>query len=94
MRYMKCLAAICLLFAMATPVYAGTGGTEFQAMYDWFSGIIQGVGGRTIAVLALIGAIAASAVTMRTAGIGTFLFVLVMAAFGVSIVTSMITGVV
>lgn len=38
------------LFIVASNVYAGTGGTEFQQLYDMLTGWTNGVLGKTIAL--------------------------------------------
>lgn len=79
---------------ISVPAFAGTGGSEFSGIYDWFTGLIQGTGGRLLGVLALIGAVAVSAVSLRVGGIGGLLFVVIASAFGVAFVNSMITAIV
>ncbi|MEW8701721.1 MAG: hypothetical protein AB2601_19855 [Candidatus Thiodiazotropha sp.] len=79
---------------ISTPVLAGTGGAEFTDLYEWFTGLIQGTGGRLLGVLALIGAVALTAVSLKVGGIGGLLFVVIASAFGVAFVNSMITALV
>jgi len=88
----RVLAVLALTLLVSAPALAGTGGTEFAGVYDWFAGLIQGTGGRLLGVLALIGAVAVSAVSLRVGGIGGLLFVVIAAAFGVAFVNSMITA--
>lgn len=88
------VAVVVATLLISTPVLAGTGGTELADLYDWFVGLIQGTGGRLLAILALIGAIALTAVSLKVGGIGSLLFVVIAAAFGVAFITSMITAVV
>jgi hypothetical protein len=87
-------AALAVMLLISSPVLAGTGGTEFVDLYDWFTGLIQGTGGRLLGVLALIGAVAMTAVSLRVGGIGGLLFVVILSAFGVAFVNSMITALV
>jgi hypothetical protein len=82
------------MMLISTPVLAGTGGAEFTQVYDWFTGLIEGTGGRLLGVLALIGAVAMTAVSLRVGGIGGLLFVVLLSAFGVAFVNSMITALV
>jgi hypothetical protein len=84
--------AVALL--ISTPVLAGQGGAEFTDLYEWFTGLIQGTGGRLLGVLALIGAVALTAVSLKVGGIGGLLFVVIASAFGVAFVNSMITALV
>ncbi|WP_127476674.1 hypothetical protein [Sulfurivermis fontis] len=87
------LAAIVLAVA-AAPALAGTGGAELQPILDWFTGLVQGTGGKLIAVISLLGAIAVTAFTFKVAGIGGLLFIVLGAAFGVAFINSIITAVV
>lgn len=86
------LFVLVIALAVCAPAWAGTGGAEFQGIYDWFTGLIEGTGGRLLGVLALIGAVAVSAVSLRVGGIGGLLFVVIASAFGVAFVNSMITA--
>jgi hypothetical protein len=85
---------LAVMLLISSPVLAGTGGAEFVDLYDWFTGLIEGTGGRLLGVLALIGAVAMTAVSLRVGGVGGLLFVVIMAAFGVAFVNSMITALV
>jgi len=82
-----------LVFA-ATPALAGTGGDELTGIYDWFVGLVEGTGGKLLAVIALLGAIAVTAVSFKVGGIGSLLFIVLGAAFGVAFINSIITAVV
>lgn len=42
------------IFVIATNVYAGTGGTEFQGLYDLLTGWTTGLLGKTIALAAFL----------------------------------------
>ncbi|MEJ2406880.1 MAG: hypothetical protein P8171_21805 [Candidatus Thiodiazotropha sp.] len=86
--------ALATMLLISSPILAGTGGAEFVDVYDWFTGLIQGTGGRLLGVLALIGAVAITAVSLRVGGIGGLLFVVIASAFGVAFVNSMITALV
>jgi conjugal transfer pilus assembly protein TraA len=88
------LFVVAVALAISAPALAGTGGAEFSGVYDWFTGLIQGTGGRLLGVLALIGAVAVSAVSLKVGGIGGLLFVVIASAFGVAFVNSMITALV
>jgi conjugal transfer pilus assembly protein TraA len=88
------LFVIAEALVISAPALAGTGGAEFSGVYDWFTGLIQGTGGRLLGVLALIGAVAVSAVSLKVGGIGGLLFVVIASAFGVAFVNSMITALV
>lgn len=46
--------AVMALFIIASNVYAGTGGTEFQALYDMLTGWTTGLLGKTIALGAFL----------------------------------------
>lgn len=92
---LSALVLVALMLGLfAVPAYAGTGGSELQGIYDYFSGLVQGTGGKLIAVIALLGAIAVSGISMKVGGIGGLLFVVISAAFGVAFINSMITGVI
>jgi hypothetical protein len=86
--------AFAAMLLISSSVFAGNGGAEFVDIYDWFTGLIQGTGGRLLGVLALIGAVAMTAVTLKVGGIGGLLFVVILSAFGVAFVNSMITALV
>lgn len=88
------LFVVAVALVISAPALAGTGGAEFSGVYDWFTGLIQGTGGRLLGVLALIGAVAVSAVSLKVGGIGGLLFVVIASAFGVAFVNSMITALV
>lgn len=89
------LFVVGVALVISAPALAGTGGAEFSGVYDWFTGLIQGTGGRLLGVLALIGAaVAVSAVSLKVGGIGGLLFVVIASAFGVAFVNSMITALV
>jgi len=42
-----------VLFTSATAVLAGTTGTEFQSLYNWLTGMVQGYFGKAAAVAAI-----------------------------------------
>ena len=48
----KCALALVLLTA-ATSVLAGTTGTEFESLYTWLTGLVQGYFGKAAAVAAI-----------------------------------------
>ena len=48
----KCALALVLLTA-ATSVLAGTPGTEFESLYTWLTGLVQGYFGKAAAVAAI-----------------------------------------
>lgn len=88
------VVALMVTLLISTPVLAGTGGAELTDLYEWFTGLIQGTGGRLLGILALIGAVAVTAVSLKVGGIGGLLFVVIASAFGVAFVNSMITALV
>ena len=51
-EWIKGALALVLLTA-ATGVFAGTTGTEFQDLYTWLTGLVQGYFGKAIAVAAI-----------------------------------------
>ena len=48
----KCVLALALLTA-ATTALAGTTGTEFESLYTWLTGLVQGYFGKAAAVAAI-----------------------------------------
>ena len=87
------LITVAVVLAFITvPAFAGTGGDELSGIYDWFVGLIEGTGGRLIAVLALLGALAITAVSYKVGGVGGLLFVVLGAAFGTAFINSIITA--
>ncbi|MFH1872647.1 MAG: TraA family conjugative transfer protein [Pseudomonadota bacterium] len=51
-EWMKGVLALALLTA-ATGALAGTTGTEFQSLYTWLTGLVQGYFGKAAAVAAI-----------------------------------------
>jgi hypothetical protein len=83
-----------VLLALCISATAGTGGTELNGIYDWFNGMLQGTGGRLAGIIALLAAIAVTAVTFKVAGVGGLLFIVIVAAFGSTFVSGMISAIV
>lgn len=90
--YLFFLAMVAGLFAGAA--MAGTGGSELNGILDWITGLIQGSGGKLIAVIALLGALAVTAFTFKVAGVGGLLFIVLGASLGVAVINGIITAVV
>lgn len=89
------LVIVVLVLVIATsPAFAGTGGDALEGIYDWFVDLVQGFGGKLLAVIALLGAIAVTAVSFKVGGVGGLLFIVLSAAVGVAFINSIITAVV
>lgn len=52
-RKTKVILAAVVLSMIAGSASAGVTGTEFQALYTWLIGIVQGYGGRALAIGAI-----------------------------------------
>lgn len=77
---MKNVALATLLFAgMVGMAAAGSGGTEFQGLYEYFEGILSGYGGKTAIIagiiVACLGAIAAGKPVLILIGIVLAVFI-------------------
>lgn len=92
--HLHLITATLVLMAFVSAALAGTGGSELGGIYDWFVGLVEGTGGKLLAVIALLGAISVTAVSFKVAGIGGLLFIVLGAAFGVAFINSIITAVV
>lgn len=90
--YLFFLAMVAGLFAGAA--MSGTGGSELNGILDWLTGLLQGTGGKLIAVIALLGGIAVTAVTFKVAGIGGLLWIVLASSLGVAVINGIITAVV
>jgi len=57
-RKTKVILAAVVLSTVAGSAFAGVTGTEFQALYNWLIGMVQGFGGRAVSIGAIaIGAL-------------------------------------
>jgi len=90
--YLIILAMVVGLFAGT--VLAGTGGSELNGILEWLTGLLQGTGGKLVAVIALLGGIAVTAVTFKVAGIGGLLWIVLASSLGVAVINGIITAVV
>lgn len=88
------ITAAILLTVCAAPALAGAEGQALQPILDWFTGIIEGTGGKLVAVISLLGAIAVTAFTFKVSGIGGLLFIVLGSAFGTAFINQIITAIV